>query len=280
MGTISLERFAEKKDAVLPIISGWGNFHGRIINTNVEDGWYKFTLAEDAVCERRATLLEVERALDSRRTLLGYVYGDEVVPINFQNLFARGYGETIKIWFLNQEPWNAIKFAQWDDKRFYYVGVDYTYHGRLSHLRQLFETEQTLLDEKGITPEEKYLFLLFSLERNTWRHLEELEALKLSEREKKKRAEEFKLNFSERIQEAIEHAGGRFVSATRQTNNQYLVTWKTGRQVVRSVVHEDLRIEHAGFCLSGHDSEHTLHSIIGLAKIYQREEGSLYITRT
>jgi hypothetical protein len=279
VGTISLERFAKKEDVILPIVNRWGKYKGRVINANVEDGWYKFTLSEDVICERKATLLEVDKAVVGRKTLSGYCYGDEIIPTNFQNLFSRGHGETVRVWFLNADPWTAVKIAQLDDKRFYYVDVAFTYHSRLNRLRKLFETEQTLLDEKGITPEEKYLFLLFSLERNTWRHLQELEALKLSEREKKKRAEEFKLNFVERIEKSVLDAGGRFISATRQANNRYLVTWKAGRQIVKSVVHENLRVEHAGFCLSNEDVKHSLPSLINLSKLYREDGGSLYLTR-
>ncbi len=282
MGKIDLTRFSKKQEAIIPIISGRGKYHGRLIETNKGDGWYQFTLAEDEVCERKATLLEIEREIRKAHTILtGYAYGDEVVPMNFENLFSKGLGETVKVWFLNQEPWTPVHFTRLEDGRFYYVDVAFAYHSRLDRLRKLFEAEKTLLGEKDISPELRYYWLLLSLERNTWKHLQELEALRLSEKEKKKRAEEFKLNFGERIRIIVEQAGGVFISATRQANNQYLVSWrvKGSRQQVRSVIRDNLRIENAGYCLSGHDAEHDLNSIIPLAKSYIEDGGSLYLTR-
>lgn len=283
MGKISFERFAEEKEAIIPIIQGSGKIRGRKVEINAADGWYQFIVGNTVRLNRKATLLEVSQELRKvHKVLTGYAYGDEVVPMNFQNLFSKGFGETVKVWFLNQEPWTAVHFAQLEDGRFYYVDVAFAYHSRLTCLRSFFETEKTLVGERGWTPEEKYYYLLLSLERDTWRHLAELEALKLSEREKKKRAEEFKLNFSDRIKKVIVDAGGAFISLAKRANNRYLVTWRVRgtKQIVKSVIKDNLRIENAGFCLSSHDKEHSLHSIINLGRAYIEESGSLYLTRT
>lgn len=279
MGEIDFTRFIKRQETIIPIVEGWGSFHGRKITANVDNGWFQIELADTYRVVRKATLLEISQTISGRKTLSGYCYGDEIIPINFQNLFARGFGETVKVWFLNQEPWNAVKCVQWEDGRFYYVDVDFAYHSRLAHLRELFETEQTLLNEKDLSPEIRYMWLLMSLERDTWRHLQELEALKLSEREKKKRAEEFKLNFAERIKQAIIETGSKFISATRQSDQRYLVVWKTGRQIVHSLISDKLRVISGGFCLSQEDAKHSIRSLSMLAQEYQKEK-PLYITRT
>jgi len=279
VGKIDFTRFSKLSIAIVPIVGYVGKYGGRKFIHTTDDGWYKVFLGDIVEVERKATLLEIERELEKHKTLSGYAYGDEVVPVNFQNLFARGLGETVKVWFLDQEPWTAVKFVQWEDGRFYYVDVDFSYHSQLADLQDDFEAGQTVLDHKGAGPELRYLWLLLSLERNTWQHLQELERLRLSKTEREKRLQEFQLSFSERIEKVVTDAGGRFVSATKLGNGRYLVTWRTGRQTVKSIIQDNLRIEHAGYCLSGFDKVHSLNSIIGLAKEYQRDSGSLYLTR-
>lgn len=281
MEKIDLKRFIQEHEVIMPIVDGWGKYGSRLVEKNVKNGWYRVGIGSEINIKGKATLVEIDQEFKHGKLLTGFAYGNEIIPVNFQNLFARGLGETVKVEFLDQPPWTAIRFVQWDDGRFYYVDVDFGYHRALVHLQKLFEAEKTLLGEKDISPELRYYWLLMSLERNTWRHLAELEALKLSEREKKKRAEEFKLNFSERIRVVVEQAGGVFISATKQANNRYLVTWrvKGSRQSVKSIIRDNLRIEHAGFCLSGQDKLHDLNSILPLAKTYIEDSGSLYLTR-
>lgn len=282
MEKIDLRRFIEEHEVTVPIIEGWGRYGNRRIETKGENAWYRVVLGSEITIKRKATLIEIDKEIRKAHTILtGYAYGDEVVPMNFENLFSKGFGETVTVEFLDQPPWTAINFVQWDDGRFYYVDVDFGFHRALVHLQKLFEAEQTLLGEKNVSPEIRYYWLLLSLERDTWRHLAELEALKLSEREKKKRAEEFKLNFGERIKLVVEQAGGVFISATKQANDRYLVNWrvKGSRQSVKSIIRDNLRIEHAGFCLSGQDKLHDLNSILPLAKTYIEDGGSLYLTR-
>ena len=279
MGKIDFTRFSKLSIAIVPIVGYVGKYGGRKFIHTTDDGWYKVFLGDIVEVERKATLLEIERELEKHKTLSGYAYGDEVVPVNFQNLFARGLGETVKVWFLDQEPWTAVKFVQWEDGRFYYVDMDFTYHSLLSDLQDDFEAGQTVLDHKGAGPELRYYWLLLSLERNTWQHLQELEGLRLSKTEREKRLQEFQLNFSERIERAVTEAGGRFISATRQASNKYLVIWKSGRQIVKTILNERLRVENAGYCLSGFDKRYNISGIVALASEFQKDT-PLYITRT
>jgi len=276
---IDLTRFIQEHEVTMSIVDGWGKYGSRRVEKRVKNGWYRVGIGSDVSIKRKATLVEIDQELKHGKLLTGFAYGEEIVPVNFQNLFSRGFGETVKVEFLDQLPWTAVHFVQREDERFYYVDVDFGFHRTLVRLQKLFEAGQTLLNEKGVSPEARYLWLLMSLERDTWKHLQELEALKLSEKEKKKRAGEFKLNFGERIRVVVEQAGGVFISATKQANNRYLVTWKSGRQTVKSVVHENLRVEHAGYCLSNFDKHHSLQSLISLSKIYIEDSGSLYLTR-
>ncbi|MBU2018768.1 MAG: hypothetical protein KJ941_03900 [Bacteroidetes bacterium] len=278
MNIIDLKRFTKTEEVVVLMASGQGKYKERVIEKNIDDGWYKVTIGNEIKVERRATLLEINEELEKHKTITGYSFGSDFIPVNFENLFSKGYGETVPVLFNKGEPWEAIRVAE-INKRFIYVDVAFGFHRALVHLQKLFEAEQTLLNEKNISPEIRYMWLLLSLERDTWRHLAELEALKLSEREKKKRAEEFRLNFSERIKVVVEQAGGVFISATKQANNRYLVTWRSGRQTVKSVIKENLRVEHAGYCLSNFDKHHSLQSLINLSKVYREESGSLYLTR-
>ena len=77
----------------------------------------------------------------------------------------------------------------------------------------------------------------------------------------------------------IEDAGGHLLRWTRQSENRISIVWRIGNQTVHSLINNNFRILDAGYCLSGEDKHHSVSSLISLAGIFQKEEGSLYITR-
>jgi len=285
MGAIDLEKFTEEKTAVLPMISGWGKYKGRIVGRKLasppffEDGWYKFQLGNTIKYKGKPTPLEIEEALEKVKKYRGLALGEEIVPWNFENLFRKGQGETIKVHFLDQPAWEIVKFVEWEDGRFYSVGVDYSAdRSTLNQVKEAFEKEKEIGEIKGITPEIRYYFLLLSLQRQSFRQFKELEKLKLSQAEREKRIEEFRKTFAGRLQHSIKQAGGKLVRFTQRGTDKFTVVWKIGKQTIKSIIKNDMRIYDAGFCLSN-ERKQTMGSLAVLARTFQKEEGSLYITR-
>jgi hypothetical protein len=276
---INLTRFIKPIVRLAPLWDGWGQVDGRkIYKPTVENSWYWFDLGVTAEIQRKATLLEIDTLLRSQKFLRVYAFGSEGIPLNFDNFLKKGLAETILVNSLNLPPFQLAKIVQWEDGRFYFHEADTrSQRETLRRVKEAFDADQPITDLKRISPELRYYYLLLSLQKQSFRHLEALEQMKLSEAEKKKRLEEFKDTFAGRLQQVIEQAGGKLVKFIKHRGSSYMVHWKINGELVKSQITDDLRIVSAGFCLSGDDTSHTMGSIVNLAKLFQ-EDAPLYIT--
>jgi len=277
MNAIDLERFDRTQTVTMPIVNKTGRYKGRVIGHDVENGWYVVSLGSKVNIVTKATRLDVELALGDKKSLKGYALGADIIPLNFENTTS----QSVRVNFQDAPTWDVVDARRWDDGMYYYYNTDAGFKQRaiLDSIKERFESERTLRGVKGATPEMRYLFILLSLQRNSFREYKKLEQMKLDEVERVKRLEEFRRTFAGRLEETIEKAGGKLVKFSPQGTSKFTVTWKVGSQTIISVIKDDMRIYNLGFCAEGEDKKHTLSSAINLAKIFQEEYGSVYITR-
>ena len=278
---IDLQKFTTQKEVIMPIVDGWGRYEGRKVATKTEDGWYKVLLGSHPIVSRRATQLEQHKAMvgRSKRKWKGFALGEEACATSF-DLFAReSFGESVNVRLLDRPIFTVITFIKWDDGRFYYYGDDLRYQRQsMQTLRDAFTRRQPLSGMRGITPEQRYYFLLCLLQREAYDAVRDLGKWTISDAEREKRLKQFQSSFRGRLEYAISQAGGTLIDHTPHGQG-FLVTWKVGDDTLRSIIRDDMRIMSAGFCLSGSDQKHTMNSIVHLAKIFQQEEGYINITR-
>ena len=279
---INLERFTEEKEVIVPIVDGWGQYESRkIYRPDIkENGYYHATFGQSILLHGPASPLEIRKILDknSRKKFKVYTIGEEGVGANFDTFLRNGYEETVRVNFMNVRLFEVAEIALWEDGRFYFYETILPKNRKiLQQVKERFEKETNLFGVREITPEIRYYFLLASLQRQGVRAAEEMEKFKLSEIERKKRVEEFNQTFPGRLKDTIEKAGGKLVRYSKHGKN-YLVEWRIGKQLVKSIIKDDMRILNAGFCLSNEDKKHTVASIINLAKLFEKN-APLYITR-
>ena len=276
---IDLNRFSEPIEAIMPVVNGWGVFGSRKIwNPILEDSWYLTNLADRALVTRPATPLEVEKVMQKQKAIRGYVLGNEIIPVNFDNFQRKGLGEAVTVQFLALSVFEVAKVIQWEDNRFYFYEADPKFdRSIINQVKSAFDKEEPITNIKGLTPELRYYYMLLNLQRQSYREFQELEKLKLSEAEREKRIKEFQNSFSGRLQETVEDVGGKLIKFVKYRTG-WTVTWKLGNQTVKSNIRDDMRIMSLGFCASGADRKHTLSSAILLAKMFQRDN-PLNITR-
>jgi hypothetical protein len=284
MAEINLKRFTQEKEVTAPVLNGVCRTLGRLIETNEEDGWYRLKLGNRWQILRKATPLEILKAQEGQKTFVGYPMGEDVVPFNFDMFFRRGFGETIHVSFMNENPWDIVRFIQWDDSHYYSCGSDpKASRTVINQVKEAYENEKPLEGIRGVTPEIRYVFLLHSLQRDAFRAAKELETLKLAEEERQKRIQEFRATFAGNLQKTIEDAGGQLIRFSKKGSN-YVVIWKINGQQITSTIKDNQQILELGFCASGYDKEHSLSSAIKLAQTYYEEggvgHGGLYITRS
>lgn len=276
---IDLEKFTKEKIVIVPIVEGWGQINGRKIYKQVEDDWYIVHLGSQVQIERKATLLEKERILRTKKFYRIYILGNEGIPINFNNFSRLGLGESVLVYFLNLQPFEVAKVVRWEDNRYYYYEPDMVFQrSMLSLLKDRFKEEKPINNIKGLTPELTYYWLLLTLQRQSYREFKELERMRLSQEEREKRIKEFQNSFSGRLQHTIESVGGKLLRFVKYRNN-WLVTWCVGGQTIKSTIRDNMRIISLGFCASGADPKLTLSAAVLTAKMFQQDSGSVYITR-
>jgi hypothetical protein len=277
--TIDLSRFSKNTEAILPIIDNLGKVGGRRVAKKIEDGWYKVSLGNKITIQKKATPLEVFKALRRHKKLLVYSVGSEGVPFNFENFKNRGFNESVQVHFLNSGLLELVQIVQWEDGRFYFYDREARRERQLiQRIKEAFDSREELPDVPGISPEIRYAFLLGQIARGSYEAAVKLSNdWTLSDKERSVRSNNLTLSFEYTLKESVRKAGGTLIGFTDNGNHK-LIEWEVGGQRVKSKVNSDLRIISAGFCLSGEDKKHSLNSIINLAKLFQ-QRSPLYITR-
>lgn len=276
---LNLNKFVEENEFIVPIVEGWGKVNSRKIWKNVKDGWYKVKIGNLVKVIAPATSLEIYKTLREKKSLRVYVLGEEGIPVNFDNFEKRGFGNSVRVHFLSLPLFEVASIVLWEDGRFYAYQADVVYErSMLKSMKTLFEQGKSINGLKGITPELFYYFLLIFLQNQAYKEAEAIKRMKLDDEEKKKRLEQFKNSLDERLKKAIEDAGGKFIRFSKANANTYLVTWKVGNQIVKSTINDRFQILNAGYCLSGSDKDHSVSSLVALAKMF-RKDAPLYITR-
>ena len=313
---IDLERFTQTIEVVVPIVDGYGIFNGRrieadtrtrknsrnaISNSDVNtastntrtgggegnsvrraDGWYRVSLGVGTKIIRQATLNERRNTIlgVSHKSIFTVIFlGSEGIALNTDIFYKRGYTESVKTNFTDVPLFTVGKIVRWEDGRFYFFETIFPKNRRvIQDIKDRFETDRDLLGLRGVTPELRYYYLLANLQRQSYRAAEEIERLAISRAEKDKRIREFQSTFAGRLQTSIERAGGVLIKFSKYGEG-WMVEWRLDDETIKSIIHDDLRIVSAGFCLSGDDQQHSLHSIINLARLFKRES-YLNITRT
>lgn len=276
---IDLQRFTSSEDTIVPIVEGWGQVNQRKVFKNVEDGWYAVTLGNRIEVGRKATPVEVDKLLKSHKFLRVYALGTEGIPTNFDNFTRRGFGQAVKVHFLNLPLFEVAKVVIWEDKRIYFYETDIRYERDLIRVfKDAFSEGRGAVGVKGTTPEIYYYNLLITLQSQAFKEVEKLNQLALNKEEMEKRIKQFGNSFEARLTDTISAAGGKLLKFSKSNADTFMVEWEIGDQTVKTTIHDDMRILSAGYCLSGDDRKHTMASLVQLAKLFQVED-PLYITR-
>lgn len=276
---INLSKFSEVHEHTIPIVNGWGQVGGRKVYEKVEDGWYKIEVGDRTRVLRRATLLEIERALRGQKSYIGYAFGEEIIPVTFDSFRRKGMAETAHVHFQTTPLFMAARICQLADGRWYFYRDEPRFQREtLTAIRDCFDRHVGLQGLPGVTPEQRYLFVLARLYQNSYAAYQDFESLNLSESEKTKHLAHYTRDLGQRLRDVFAEVGATYRSHTAQ-GNSYIVEWEIGGQTIKSLINDELRIMNAGFCLSGDDELHTLHSLSLLARMFQQDGRRLYITR-
>ena len=258
---INLNRFVEKKRIIVPIENNLFIYKRKKYFIQIQDGWYEVELESNTV--RVISSIDSELIENPDDKIKGYVWNSKLI---FQNKEV-GYRKTgheimIDLHLNHFDSWTSIEAIIHEGK---------VYAWKPNYLDSMIYMVQADLENinsmKGISPELKFMALF---------HFMELQ--RIEELSKKEKEEELKQTLEGQLVLSFRRVGATLINYEVK-NNTIICDWSIGREQFNSVFDKDsFRVIEAGFCLSGHDKEHSLHSIVKLAQDYD-ERDLIYKTR-
>lgn len=272
---LDFDKIAEPRRVVVPVLNRSFVFEKKRYRAISEDGW---RLVE--IQNNQSRVLDNAIGADSfaysesGESVRGYTNNNAFVFQNF-DVAKRKWGfEIFAPLRFNQSPsFEAIKAIVWEDKQVYWSEPDYS-DTKLFQFKDLLEKEQDLSGQKEVTPEIRTLFLFHALERANLKKL-------LEETTRKEEYDQLMSTIPGRLKVTLNRVDADLVGYSL-SGNRLVVDWKirgSGYQYNSVLDSQTLRVLEAGYCLSGHDKDHNLTSIVKLADDYE-ERNLVHITRS
>jgi len=265
-GLINLEKYANVINTIVPIISGTFKYKGKKYNISFsESGWYEVEIkGNDCRKISQTVMIDYKEKLN---TIRGYVFNEQFIFQNFDVGKRRTGREIMTDIYLNMCPsFSSIIAVIWEDGKLYYYQPNYR-DSFIYTVKNIIESDGDIKGLKGLTPELRTLCLFYELEKQ---QLEELKA--------EQEAEKLRKTMHGRLILAFRRVGAELIQYSI-TGNRIIADWRIGRQEFNSVIDsETFRVLEAGYCMSGQDFKHNIHSLVLLAKDYDKD-GLIYKTR-
>ena len=219
-------------------------------------------------------MIELE-ILPNYKTIVGYTYNNKFIPGNFDvGLRHAGIEIMTDLWLNTAPTFSSVEAIIWEDKNLYYCRPRYS-DMFIHEVKNIYDNPGNIKisNVRGMTPELKTLYLFHDIER--------IRIKELAEKVRKAQEfEEFKKTLQGRLMVNFARVGATILNYSI-SGNRITVDWRldvTGRKFNSVIEADSLRIIEAGFCLSGHDKEHSVTSIVKLAEVYE-EDNLIYKTR-
>jgi len=269
---IDLSKFTSETKACVPVRNNAFQYNRKkYVLNNISDGWYYVKMwGNSAVVLNDIVDLDT---LENIKLVNGYVYNNQIVFQNF-DVAKRNFNLEMMapLHFNNAPSFTPIRAAYWEDKSLYFYDVRYS--DFISYLVvAAIESGSDIKTIKGVTPELKTLSLFYLIEKQK---LEEQLAKLRQETERKN----FLSSLPGRLQSAFAAVGAVLINFTQQ-GKRIIVDWQlqqTKRKYNSVLDADSFKVVEAGYCMSGHDKEHSLTSMVLLAEDYEKRHVTV-ITR-
>lgn len=266
---INLADYAQEQIIIAPVIQGRFQYNGKDYQLYdlVSNSWCRILIRGNN-CTVLESLASIEFENLNLIKIKGYVYNDQLIFFNFDEGKRKTQKEMMVPLLFNQmESFSSIECVIWENNQIFYLKPNYKDFFIYEVKRYLDNPNLKFLDLKGLTPELKFLGLCYILEQ------QELEKIK-----KEAEAEELRKTLQGRLVLSFRRVGAELLRYSTK-GDRITCDWKLDSQEFNSVLDRNtFQVLEAGYCLSGDDYRHTLHSIVILAKDYINED-LIYKTR-
>lgn len=272
---IDFSQFTQEVTAVVPIRGNRFQYNRKKFSVRTtEDGWYQVTMqGNTATVVGAAYVAGTDLGM---KPVKGYTYNNMFIFQNFDSAKRRLQKEVqMELFFNTFQSFSAVEAIFWEDGNLYAYQPNYN-DLKVYDVKSLYDSEQSLdlNTVKGITPELRTLYLFHEIQRQQMKL--QLEMVQ-KEEDKKKWLE----SLPGRLHTTFKAAGAKIINY-ELTGHRAVIDWElesSGRRYNSVIDTRDFRVLEAGYCMSGHDKEHTANSMIKLAEDYE-ERRVTHLTRT
>lgn len=281
---INLTSLTLKYKANVPIFNNKFQYNKKKFYTkDIKDGWYTVTLHNNDVIVENEILPEIDIKVDKSKIISGYTHGTNLIFFNFDEGKRKLQKEiSCKILLNNVRTFSAVNCIIWEDNNLYLHSLNLK-DDKIVDLRSYFERDQLIADKKGLTPEQKTVFLFHYIEREQQRALQRrireeqdrLERMTKAQRERELAMLEAQKN-KQSMQEALTRSFasvGAELKFFEVKDNLILADWyMDGLRITSKLNKQTFAVVDAGFCMSGDDRRHTVSSMVITAKQYEEDD--------
>lgn len=279
---LDLKKFVQETQAIVPVVKQGFQYNRKkyLVPDALVDGWYKVAIQGNNAKVLSVAVIEMDREFaeqlskNSKAILKGFTYHNNFIPQNFDVAKRNSLvGVMTPLLFNNVPTFSSIEAILWEDKNLYYYRPNYS-DARIYVLRRSCDEDADITILKGITPEQRTLYVFHNIEKIKIR--EEQERVL-----KEKELEAFRQTLQGRLILAFSRVNAKIIKYS-VAGNRVEVHWELRdySQLFKSVIEADtLRVIEAGYCMSGDDRNHNVHSMVELVKDYI-DDDVLHITRT
>lgn len=271
---IDFNKFTKKIRAIVPITNGDFQYMRKKYRIGgTPSGWYDVELDGNiaSICNPVPSELA---AADYKNNVFirGYTYNNNIIFQNFDVGKRKTGSEVMVDLNFNMVPtFSSVRAILWEDRKLYYMGPDYT-DTKIFDVKAVYDNTTELGTIKGLTPELKTLHLFHDIERQ--HILAEQERIR-----KQQEIEEFKKTLRGRLMLAFNRVGASVLNYS-VTSNRVTVDWRlpSGMAFNSVIDSNNFSVIEAGYCMNGADRNHSVTSMVELAKDYE-EDNLIYHTR-
>lgn len=272
---IDFSKFTQTVQAVVPVFQNRFQYHRKkfLLHPGVDDGWYSVAMTGNDAKVMEAVY--VSGTYVGVRPVKGYTYNNMFIFHNFDSA-KRNFKKEVQaeLLFNTFQTFSSVEAIPWEDGKFYAYQPNYS-DLKIYEVKALYDSEEQVdLDSvKGITPELRTLYLFHTIQRQTL----QLELEKLRKEEDKRLWME---SLPGRLHTVFKAAGATVINY-ELSGHRAVIDWEldsTHRRYNSVIDTRNFRVIEAGYCMSGHDREHTAGSLVQLAKDYE-ERRLTHITR-
>lgn len=253
---LDLQRFAKPFRVVVPVRDGQFIYHKKGYVIRAENGWALVEI-------KNSHAKKIEDASPSCQNIAGYTHHNSILFQNFDVAKKKfRLSMTAPLHFNQSQTFEAIRACVWEDGQVYWCEPNYS-DVKIFDLKDLYENEKPITDQKGITPELRTLYIHHAIERDNMRKM--LEAAKAAQAR-----EEFMKSVPGRLQLTFKASGAEMTNYS-VSGDRIVVDWLipgTHYKYNSVIDSKTWMILEAGYCMSGDDRRHNITSMVKTAQEY------------